>query len=328
MKLTKEQIEYNKKEVITLLQSTKRDGIEGLLKIMEEGGYFTAKCHSHHHYVGGLMLHSLRACRIALSKNSGLSRDSIILCTLLHDLYNIKGHPECGEHRDHGKRSMFIAMASGLHLTPGEKCAIRCHMDKEYDISHNWDNVLAVPENKALYRLVYKADKSAVRHDNPLPKMERVHGGNIRVSYEAYDRIEEEEDVLNDFEITSELITWRLWRFVMGRNVKTLVEFEDQVDMRDRMPLVGELTNEMREEFLRRLNEMTGKKYSFPTFFQWEKARRQGVLKDLGKKLEILYTHTSAVTASGKEKLPSEPSYGGLDFSWIGYRLVTTKENV
>ena len=33
MKLTKEQIEYNKKEVITLLQSTNRDGVEGLLKV-------------------------------------------------------------------------------------------------------------------------------------------------------------------------------------------------------------------------------------------------------------------------------------------------------
>lgn len=93
------------------------------------------------------------------------------------------------------------------------------------------------------------------------------------------------------------------WRFVMGRDVKPLVEFEDQVDMRDRMPLVGELRNEMCDEFLKRLHEMTGKKYSFPTYFQWEKARRQGVLNDLGEKLEIFYTHTSAVTASGKKKI-------------------------
>lgn len=323
MKLTKEQIEYNKKEVITLLQSTNRDGVEGLLKVMEEGGYFTAKCHSHHHYVGGLMLHSLSVCRIALSKNSGLSRESIILCTLLHDLCDIKGYSEFG---GHGERSMNIAIASGLDLTPGEKCAIRCHMRKEYKIPHSWDEVLTIPENKALYRLVYDADKSGAKHDNPIPKMEHVRGGKIRVSYEAYDRIEEEEDCLNDFEITSELITWRLWRFVMGRDAKTLMDFEDQVDKRDRMPLVGEMRNDMRDEFLKRLNEMTGKNYSFPTFFQWEKARRQGVLNDLGEKLEILYTHTSAVTASGKEKLPSEPSYGGIDFSWIGYRLVVTKE--
>ncbi len=290
---------------------------------MEEGGYFAAKCHSHHRYVGGLMLHSLSACRIALSKDSGLSRESIILCTLLHDLCDIKGHAGFG---GHGERSMNIAIASGLKLTSGEKCAIRCHMRKEYKIPHSWDDVLAVPENKALYRLVYDADKSAVRHDNPIPKMEHVHGGKIRVSYEAYDRIEEEADVLNDFEITPELITWRLWRFVMGREIKPLMDCEDKVDMRDRMPLVGELTNEMCEEFLKRLNEMAGKKYSFPTYFQWEMARRKGILNDLGKKLEILYTHKSAVTASGKEKSPSEPTYGGLDFSWIGYRLVVTKE--
>ena len=325
MKLTKEQIEYNKKEVIELLRSTKREGIEGLLKVMEEGGYYTAKCHSHHHYAGGLMIHSLSACRIALSKDSGLSRDSIILCTLLHDLCDVKGHTEfCG----HGERSMNIAIASGLDLTPGEKCAIRCHMRKEYKIPHIWNDVLALPENKALYRLVYDADKSGAKHDNPLPKMEYVHGGKIRVSYEAYDHIEDEEDVILDFEITGELITWRLWRFVMGRDVKPLVEFEDQVDTRDRMPLVGELRNDMRDEFLKRLNEMTGKKYSFPTFFQWEMARRKGILKDHGKKLEILYTHSSAVTASGNEKnhLPSEPSYGGIDFSLISYRLVIIKD--
>ena len=35
MKLTQEQIECNKREVIELLRSTKRDGIDGLLKVME-----------------------------------------------------------------------------------------------------------------------------------------------------------------------------------------------------------------------------------------------------------------------------------------------------
>lgn len=324
MKLTKEQIECNKREVIELLRSTKRDGIDGLLKVMEEGGYYTAKCHSHHHYVGGLMLHSLSTCRIALSKDSGLSRDSIIVCTLLHDLCDIKGYSEFG---GHGERSMNIAIASGLNLSSGEKCAIRCHMRKEHRIPHGWDDVLAVPENKALYRLVYDADKSGAKHDNPIPKMKHVRGGKILVSYEAYDRIEEEEDVLNDFEITPELISWRLWRFVMGRDVKPLVEFEDHVDMRDRMPLAGEIMPDMRDEFLQRLNEMTGRNYSFPTYFQWEMARRKGIMNDLGKKLEILYTHSSAVGASGNEKnhLPSELSYGGIDFSWIGYRLVIAK---
>ena len=56
-------------------------------------------------------------------------------------------------------------------------------------------------------------------------------------------------------------------------------------------------------------------------------ARRKGIMNDLGKKLEILYTHSSAVGASGNEKnhLPSELSYGVIDFSWIGYRLVIAK---
>ena len=158
MKLTKEQISYNKKKVIELLRSTNRKGVEELLKVMEECGYYSARCHSHHHYTGGLMLHSLTACSIALAKNRGLSRDSIILCTLLHDLCNITGYPEI---RGHGERSMQIALVSGLDLTQGEKCAIRCHMRKEYRVPHSWDDVLAIPANKALYRLVYEADKKS-----------------------------------------------------------------------------------------------------------------------------------------------------------------------
>lgn len=167
MKLTKEQKNYYKKKVIDLLRSTKREGVEKLIEVMEEGGYYTAKCHSHHHYIGGLMLHSLSACRIALSKNSRLSRDSIILCTLLHDLCDIRGFSEFS---GHGERSMKIAVTSGLELTAGEKCAIRCHMRKENNIPHSWDNVLAIHENKALYRLVYYADKSGAKHDNQLPR--------------------------------------------------------------------------------------------------------------------------------------------------------------
>lgn len=323
MKLTKEQIDFNKKQIIDLLLSTKRKGIDELLNCLEDGGYFTAKCHSHHHFVGGLMVHSLSTCKIALARGEGLSRDSVIICALLHDLCDIRGFDE---YHGHGERSMRIAM-SYMELSPAERCAIRNHMRKEYKVSHSWDEVLAIPENKALYRLVYEADKNSAKHDNPLLHMKHVRGGNIRVSYEGYGKTYEEVEQVKDFYISQELVTWRLWRFVMGNDVKPLVEFEDEVDHRDSMPLVGEMRMEQRDEFLRRLKEMTGKEYAFPSLTQWDAARRQKVCIDLGNKLELLNTGSGAVLAGDNKgnSMPCEPTYGGIDWAWIGYRLVTSE---
>lgn len=86
--------------VIKLLKSTKRVGVDELIKAMEQGGFFTAPCSSDKHLCvqGGLAKHSLNVYSLMVDMDKGLESklpiDSIIICGLLHDL---------GKMGDHGK---------------------------------------------------------------------------------------------------------------------------------------------------------------------------------------------------------------------------------
>lgn len=324
MKLTNEQLKTNTKRIEELLKSTNRKGVDALLKCMEEGGFFTASCHNHHCYKGGLAAHSLSTYKLAMGKAGTLSRDSIIICTLLHDLCNISGFLGI---IGHGRRSLLIAMECGLELSDGEKCAIRWHMRHRDEISNNWDNVLENPDNMALYRLVYKADKTSAKYSDRLQTMAPVRGGRVTGRYEGWDGPETESKVIKNFSISKHLITWGFWRFVMGNNANPQIgEFEDRVDKRDRAPLVGDISPALRTEFFRRLKEMTGKDYAFPTFLQWEAARQQRVLHDTYKPFyEFIpkddYFILTRAASDGKS--PAAISqFLGLAWYQIAYRLV------
>ena len=96
-----------KQRIKELLLSTNRGGMEDLLKIMEEEGFFTAPCSGAHHLCkeGGLAEHSFNVYE-TLSKfnagiGAGLDRDSIIIVSLLHDL---------GKMGDHGKPNYVVNM--------------------------------------------------------------------------------------------------------------------------------------------------------------------------------------------------------------------------
>ena len=75
-----------------LLLSTRRKGIANLVNHMEEYGFFNAPCSGAHHLAvrGGLAEHSLNVYKIAsdLQKCFGSEepKDSIIICSLLHDI--------------------------------------------------------------------------------------------------------------------------------------------------------------------------------------------------------------------------------------------------
>jgi 23S rRNA maturation-related 3'-5' exoribonuclease YhaM len=83
-----------KNEIIKLLQSTNRNGIDSLINHMEESGFFTAPCSSGYHLCkeGGLAEHSLNVCQMMLETWGGMSgvseisRSEIIISGLLHDL--------------------------------------------------------------------------------------------------------------------------------------------------------------------------------------------------------------------------------------------------
>lgn len=84
-----------KKEVEELLKMTKRDGVENLLKYMDEAGFYTAPASTKYHGAveGALAVHSLNVCKAALylaeawlGDISEDLRNSIIICSILHDL--------------------------------------------------------------------------------------------------------------------------------------------------------------------------------------------------------------------------------------------------
>ena len=89
-----------KDTIISLLKETKREGIDGLIEFMEKGGFFEASCSTQHHLSrdGGLAEHSANVFRemltLELALKAGISRESVIICGLLHDL---------GKMGDHGK---------------------------------------------------------------------------------------------------------------------------------------------------------------------------------------------------------------------------------
>lgn len=84
-----------KERIINLLMQTKRDGIENLIKDMEEGGFFEAPCSTQYHlsHKGGLAEHSYNVyeCMCSLADCFGVSEEdeSIIICSILHDLGKI-----------------------------------------------------------------------------------------------------------------------------------------------------------------------------------------------------------------------------------------------
>lgn len=93
--IKQEQIDEHKKEIIDLLRSTKREGIDTVIEELEEDGFFTAPASSAHHsnYPGGLAQHSLNVLQmaerigVALLGGAGYNeiQNSVIITTLLHD---------------------------------------------------------------------------------------------------------------------------------------------------------------------------------------------------------------------------------------------------
>lgn len=106
-----------REKITELLLSTKRTGMEELIKAMEEGGFFTAPCSGAFHLCkeGGLAEHSVNVfdtlmdLYIKLCPIDELPMDSIIICALLHDL---------GKMGDHGKPNYVPNMVRSKKKNP------------------------------------------------------------------------------------------------------------------------------------------------------------------------------------------------------------------
>lgn len=144
----------NKTTIIRMLRMTGRTGIDDLIAWMDENGFFDAPCSSKYHLAkpGGLAEHSLNVYRAALdiAKTLYMEKttfdfiDSIIICSLLHDLgkagqfgkpaYIENEDPANGAYRSnkellyvpHEVRSVAIA-SRFIDLTEEEQFAICYH---------------------------------------------------------------------------------------------------------------------------------------------------------------------------------------------------------
>lgn len=165
MKDNNSDIQADKQEFSDLLRSTNRDGVEELLEYLDEEPmrFFTAPASVNHHlnHDGGLVRHSLNVCHAGLKLRElaiearpdlapHLTRDSVIIATLLHDICKADIYQPVRKTRrnhfginvdfdtydidysnfpiGHGEKSAILALWTGLDITKEELLAIRWHM--------------------------------------------------------------------------------------------------------------------------------------------------------------------------------------------------------
>ena len=170
-------LENLKEQFKERLLSTKRDGMETVIKHLDRLGFFVAPASTKFHLnvKGGLMQHSWNVCNTALmlreqmiAMNPDLAgklpEESVVLASLLHDVCksniykdtllnrkNDQGYWEKvpGYEVDytslplgHGEKSVIMLLTLGLKLTKDEMLAIRWHMTA-------WELAFQSPEQKA-----------------------------------------------------------------------------------------------------------------------------------------------------------------------------------
>ena len=159
------------------LLSTKRDGMENVIKHLERLGFFTAPASTKFHLSvkGGLMEHSWNVCNTALMLREQmiqmkpeladkLPEESVVVASLLHDVCKSNIYKDAILNRKndqgywekvpvyevdysslplgHGEKSVIMLLTLGLKLTKDEMLAIRWHMTA-------WELAFQSPEQKS-----------------------------------------------------------------------------------------------------------------------------------------------------------------------------------
>ena len=170
-------MENLKQQFIERLLSTKREGMENVIKHLERLGFFTAPASTKFHLnvKGGLMQHFWNVCNTALMLREQMIQmkpelaeklpvESVIIAALLHDVCksdiykdailnrkNDQGYWEKvpGYEVDysslplgHGEKSVIMLLTLGLKMTRDEMLAIRWHMTA-------WELAFHSPEQKS-----------------------------------------------------------------------------------------------------------------------------------------------------------------------------------
>ncbi len=185
-----------RKEIIDLLRSTQRPGIENVIAWLDTDPsfYVAAGARIHHdNVIGGLASHSLRVYKLA--KADWESRDkafktkypleSIIISALLHDVckkdvyyIDAEGLPQWNEenHRKgHGLRSVHLLEELGLSLTPDERMAIWWHMGVRNEASKDdYPEENAIAMKDPFCQLIQSADHMAAKSSDKAAEKRRI----------------------------------------------------------------------------------------------------------------------------------------------------------
>ena len=166
--LTQQEIDDNKDTIISLLRSTKREGMENVIEYLNNSGFFIvpSSIHRHHNWRGGLAQHCLGVCMIALELINELQKESVIVAGLLHDIckarklyYDENGviHHRHTHIHGHGYRSIKILEECGLELSEEERLAIRWHMGGHHAKNDEVEEVKKA-RNMKLWQVIHHAD--------------------------------------------------------------------------------------------------------------------------------------------------------------------------
>lgn len=180
--MTREEIQNNKDIIIQLLQSIDRDGMDRVIKYLEDNDFFEmpSSLHRHHNWEGGLAQHCLGVYHRLLKTGENLPNDSKIITSFLHDICKARKiyKDENGEWKErkeeelhipgHGFRSVKILEKLGLDLTPEEKSAIRWHMGGWKIGERPKDEIrdFFVTKKSDLWRLLHNADRYDASHNS------------------------------------------------------------------------------------------------------------------------------------------------------------------
>ncbi len=163
-------------DIVHLLESTGRENIDKMIEWMKKNNFFSAPASVVHHnnFKGGLAKHSLEVFHEALKLNKAakLPMNSIILCSLLHDVckadqYGLDSHYKPTSYKDklnkgHGRRSMFIVKRGcQVPLNYSEEMAIWWHMGKHEASLEQYQAQYQESEKDELCRLIRQADHNA-----------------------------------------------------------------------------------------------------------------------------------------------------------------------